>query len=66
MQRRRGEEQDNEILNLKINQFRAFSFACITEKIHFDKMSTVNLFGVKIHSFIKRNQLEKLEAAKAA
>ena len=40
MQRRRGEEQDNEILNLKINQFRAFSFACITEKIHFDKMST--------------------------
>ena len=41
MQRqRRGEEQDNEILNLGINQFRAFSLACITEKIHFDKMST--------------------------
>ena len=40
MQRRRREEQDNEILNLEINQFGAFSLACITEKIHFDKQST--------------------------
>ena len=60
MQRRRStrsRSQDNEVVNLEINQFGAFSLACITVKIHFDRMST--LFGVQIadtekHSFIKR------------
>ena len=53
MQRRRStrsRSQDNEIVNLEINQFGAFSLACITEKIHFDRTST--LFGVQMQTHV--------------
>ena len=65
MQRRRGalgagaRITSNEIVNLEINQFGAFSLACITEKILFDRMST--LFGVQIqrHTLSLKERTEK-------
>ena len=56
----RSRSQDNKIVNLGINQFGAFSLACITEKIHFDRMSTLCGVQIQTHSFIKRKNRETL------